>query len=98
MEMFDDEPGSPATEQLPIVGYNHLAGRTAESYFPGLGPDELADLLRYERAHRNRLPIIRSLTARLRRLRHEQDEAAGPAAGGYGPPPGGRPSGGPRLT
>lgn len=79
MEMFEDDAGSPPTEQLPIADYKHLAGRTAESYFPGLGPDELADLLRYEQAHRNRLPIIRSLTARLRRLRHER--GAGPGAG-----------------
>ncbi|SHN12738.1 hypothetical protein [Actinacidiphila paucisporea] len=85
MDMFDDEAGSPPTEQLPIVDYNHLSGRTAESHFPSLGPDELADLLRYERAHRNRLPIIRSLTARLRRLRHEQDEETS-RTGGYGPP------------
>ncbi|WUH89479.1 hypothetical protein OG900_04465 [Streptomyces sp. NBC_00433] len=84
MELFDNETGGPPTEQLPIADYNHLAGRTAESYFPGLGTEELADLLRYERAHRNRLPIIRSLTARLRLLRDR--EAAGPGAGGYGPP------------
>lgn len=70
MEMFEDGTGSPPTGKLPIVDYNHLAGRTAESYFPRLGEDELKDLLRYERAHRNRLPVIRSLTAHLRRLRH----------------------------
>ncbi|MFI0941479.1 hypothetical protein [Streptomyces sp. NPDC021020] len=69
MPEFEDE-SHPSTGQLPIVGYNHLAGRTAESYFPGLGPEELADLLRYERSHRNRLPIIRSLVARLRNFRH----------------------------
>jgi hypothetical protein len=86
MDLFDEETGGPSTEQLPIVDYNHLAGRTAESYFPDLGPGELADLLRYERTHRNRLPIIRSLTARLRRLRHSVD-AGPPPAGGYGPPP-----------
>lgn len=88
MEMFDDEVGSPPTEQLPIVDFKHLSGRTAESHFPGLGPGEVADLLRYERAHRNRLPIIRSLTARLRQLRHPGDEKP-PRAGGYGPPPAG---------
>ncbi|WP_327286832.1 hypothetical protein [Streptomyces sp. NBC_01198] len=92
MEMFEDERGGPSTEQLPIVGYNHLPGRTAESYFPSLGQEELSDLLRYEQTHRNRLPIIRSLTARLRRLR-EQKNARPPVAGGYGPPAA-RPPGG----
>jgi hypothetical protein len=92
MGMFEDETGGPATGQLPIVDYNHLAGRTAESYFPGLGPEALGDLLCYEQAHRNRLPIIRSLTARLRRLRHEQDGRT-LSAGRQGLPPAATPTG-----
>ncbi|MGW5354158.1 hypothetical protein ACWERV_27010 [Streptomyces sp. NPDC004031] len=71
MPKFEDESRDPSTGQLPIVDYNHLAGRTAESFFPGLGPAELTDLLRYEKAHRNRLPVIRQLVARLRNYRHK---------------------------
>lgn len=85
MEMFEDETGGPPTGKLPIVGYNHLAGRTAEAYFPSLSREELVDVLRYEQTHRDRLPIIRSLTAHLRRLRRGKQD--GPPADGHGPLP-----------
>jgi hypothetical protein len=51
-----------------------------------LGADGLGLLLRYEREHEDRTPVVRLLTDHLRRLR---EETHGPAPGesGYGPAP-----------
>ncbi|WP_329138942.1 hypothetical protein OG552_32065 [Streptomyces sp. NBC_01476] len=81
MELFDGELPGPATAEVPIVGYPHLPKIAIESSLRDLGPDEVESVLRYESRHRARTPVIRLLTARLRRFR-DGDGAAAPATEG----------------
>ncbi|WNI18821.1 hypothetical protein [Actinacidiphila sp. ITFR-21] len=69
VELSDGEGPSPATRELPIVDYNHLPKLAIEGFSHDLAKEEVETVLRYERAHRSRTPVIRVLTARLRRLR-----------------------------
>jgi hypothetical protein len=78
----------------PIDDYDHMTVRQVESHADRLGQAELEGLVRYETAHQDRAPVVRILTARLRRLREAAGAGgrtvrgglAGPG-GGYGPAP-----------
>ncbi|WP_405591380.1 hypothetical protein [Streptomyces sp. NBC_01190] len=86
VEFLDGDLPGPETAELPIADYKHLSRLAVESHSRGLDQEQLALLLRYERRHRDRTPVIQFLTARLRQFRRK---AAQPP-GGYGPAPRGR--------
>ncbi|WP_051951848.1 hypothetical protein [Actinacidiphila yeochonensis] len=67
--MFDDVTPGPTTEELPIPDYRHLPAQAIEGRILELDGDEVETVLRYECEHRERTPLIRVLTARLRGLR-----------------------------
>ncbi|MEU6849594.1 hypothetical protein ABZ901_06625 [Actinacidiphila alni] len=72
-------------EDLPLNDYDHLPRVSIEGSIGAMEEDELEQLVRYESVHRQRTPVIRLLTARLRRLRHRSSAPA--PEGGYGPAP-----------
>ncbi|WP_433887804.1 hypothetical protein [Streptomyces sp. CA-111067] len=82
--MFDDEIPDPVTRELPIPDYKHLPRLDVETRAEGLKAEDLQIVLRYERGHRDRTPVIRLLTARLRRLR-DQTRDTGSGREGSGP-------------
>ena len=61
-------PG-PKTQELPIADYRHLPVHTIAGRIPELDRKGVETVLRYECDHRERTPLIRLLTARLRGLR-----------------------------
>lgn len=84
MDFLESELPYPSTQDLPIPGYDHLPKLGLEGRTKGLGREQLELLLRYERDHRGRTPVIRLLTARLRGLRERHRR--GRPGGGYGRP------------
>ncbi|WP_329171683.1 hypothetical protein [Streptomyces sp. NBC_01477] len=84
MEFFEGELPDPSTQELPIAGYNHLPRLGLEGRTSELGREQLEVLLRYERGHRDRTPVVRLITARLRGLRERHRR--GHPEGGYGRP------------
>ncbi|MYS19341.1 MULTISPECIES: hypothetical protein [unclassified Streptomyces] len=82
---FDDSAPGPATGELPIAEYNHLPRREVEGRLPDLDREQVELVLRYERRHRARTPVLRLLTTRLREFRDRRD--CEQPAGGYGPAP-----------
>lgn len=74
--MFDEGMPTPATRELPIVGYRHLPKQAIEALASDLDHEQADLVLRYECAHRGRTPVIRLLTARLRGLRENRAAAA----------------------
>jgi hypothetical protein len=93
VDLFDDETPAPATQELPIADYKHLPRIAVEASVGKLDRDDVELVLRYEREHRGRTPVIRLLTAQLRRLRDVRDggrgggRGSGRSDGGYGPVP-----------
>lgn len=88
MIRFEDDMPGPVTQELPIVDYPHLPRIEVERRAQDLASDGLELVLRYEREHGDRTPVVRLLTARLRQLRERGRDSRPPAAGGYGPAPG----------
>lgn len=86
MELFDDAIPGPTTRELPIVDYNHLPRLTVESRAKDLNREQLELVLRYEREHSDRTPVIQLLNGRLRQLRLLRRGAVLPP-GGPGPAP-----------
>jgi hypothetical protein len=84
VEEFPGEIGLPAKGELPIPDYEHLPQYSIESRVASLARDDVEILLRYESEHRNRTPVLRLLTERVRELR-ARDRLV-PPQGGYGPP------------
>ncbi|MFC4030030.1 hypothetical protein ACFO3J_00935 [Streptomyces polygonati] len=72
VELFDSEGPGPATGELPIMDYKHLPKLAIEGFSQSLAKEETELVLRYEREHRDRTPVVRVLTARLRQLRHSR--------------------------
>ena len=58
----------PSHDELPLPEYDHLPAGTLPSRISGLNETELEQVLAYERAHANRLPIIQILEHRLTAL------------------------------
>lgn len=84
VDLFDNEIPGPETSELPIADYPHLPRLQIESRASELDREQVERVLRYEREHRGRTPVIRLLTARLHELRpHHRDT---PPAHGYGSP------------
>ncbi|MFG1808061.1 hypothetical protein [Streptomyces sp. NPDC049040] len=84
MEFPEGKLPDPSTQELPIPGYKHLPKLGIEGRTEGLGAEQLDLLLRYEREHRDRTPVIRLFTARLRGLREDRRDPH--PDGGYGTP------------
>lgn|GEM_PF-6896467 len=80
--MFDDEMPGPTTQELPIPDYRHLPAQTIEGRARELDRAAVEAVLRYECEHRARTPLIRALTARLRRLRERGPRSASRPAHG----------------
>lgn len=71
--------------ELPIPDFDHLSGPTLAHRIRSLDADALERLLRYERAHANRLPVVTLLQQRAEALR------SGEASPSGGDPRGARP-------
>ena len=68
----------PQHDELPLPDYDHLPTGTLPTRISGLNEAGLAQLLAYERAHGNRLPVIQVLENRLTALQNGA-EPSGPA-------------------
>jgi hypothetical protein len=85
MDLPENELGVPTANELPIADYDHLPKVAVERRVPALGREDLETILRYERTHRDRTPLVRLLMARLRQMRYRMSRDT--AVGGYGPAP-----------
>lgn len=68
---------SPRHEDLPLPDYDHLPLGTLPTRINGLDESGVAQLLEYERAHGDRLPVVQVLENRLDALRNGA-EPSGP--------------------
>jgi hypothetical protein len=55
-------------DELPLADYDHLTLGSLRARLPKLDAVELTQLLDYERAHANRLPVVVMMENRLRKL------------------------------
>ncbi|MDX3074187.1 hypothetical protein ACIP98_34630 [Streptomyces sp. NPDC088354] len=69
MDLPDDMAPATVTQDLPIADYKHLPRISVEDRVGELDRDGAEKVLRYEREHRDRTPVIQLLIARLRQLR-----------------------------
>jgi hypothetical protein len=60
----------PQHDELPLPDYDHLPTGTLPSRISGLNEADLTQVLAYERAHANRLPVIQILEHRLTALQN----------------------------
>ncbi|GAA3506170.1 hypothetical protein GCM10019016_132850 [Streptomyces prasinosporus] len=67
----------PARNTLPLPDYDHLPIGGLESRIRSLTAGEVEELLSYERAHADRLPVTELLTARLEQLRAGAEPTSG---------------------
>lgn len=72
-------PEVPLHKDLPLPDYDHLPAGTLPSRISGLDEAGLAQLISYEKAHGNRLPVMQILDKRLQDLR-EGATPSGPQA------------------
>lgn len=72
--------GTPSHDELPIADYDHVTSGALEHRIRSLSSDQLATLLRYERSHAVRIPVIEVLSARLDQLRKGSRPSEGGAA------------------
>lgn len=61
---------APLHKDLPLPDYDHLPVGTLPTRITGLGEAEVAQLVAYEKAHGNRLPILQVLEQRLHQLQN----------------------------
>ena len=84
---------APHHDQLPLPDYDHLTVGSLQSRIRSLELADVEQVLAYEKAHGDRLPIVQVLESRLERLRNggtpsggdplaDTPEAADQAAGG----------------
>ena len=59
----------PEHAELPLADYDHIPSGTLPSRISGLDEAGVGQLLAYERAHGNRLPVIQILESRLNALK-----------------------------
>jgi hypothetical protein len=59
----------PAHDELPLADYDHIPSGTLASRLSGLDEGGVGQLLEYERAHGNRLPVVQILEHRLGQLK-----------------------------
>ena len=60
---------SPAHENLPLPEYDHIPLGTLPSRIASLNESQVSELLAFEQAHGNRLPVIQVLEHRVEALR-----------------------------
>jgi hypothetical protein len=58
----------PQHSELPLPDYDHLPTGTLPSRISGLEEADMAQLITYEKAHGNRLPVLQILEKRLQDL------------------------------
>lgn len=68
---------APLHKDLPLPDYDHLPVGTLPSRISGLAEADVAQLVAYEKAHGNRLPILQVLERRLQDLQ-SGTEPSGP--------------------
>ncbi|MFE9676816.1 hypothetical protein ACFYO5_22145 [Streptomyces sp. NPDC006259] len=95
---MSDNTGSRATPDhadLPLPDYDHLPLGSLQHRVRTLAQADLAQLLSYEEAHGQRLPVIEMMRARLRELENGAEPSGGsplaPAPEHAPPPTGGSP-------
>ena len=69
----------PQHDELPLPDYDHLPAGTLPTRITGLNEAQLSQVLAYERAHGNRLPVVQILENRLTALQNGA-EPSGPTA------------------
>jgi hypothetical protein len=69
----------PQHDELPLPDYDHLPIGTLPTRINGLDEGQLGQVLAYERAHGNRLPVVQILENRLTALQNGA-EPSGPTA------------------
>ncbi|MCU1512055.1 MAG: hypothetical protein JWO34_1895 [Arthrobacter sp.] len=69
----------PQHDELPLPDYDHLPTGTLPTRITGLDEAQLSQVLAYERAHGNRLPVVQILENRLAALQNGA-EPSGPTA------------------
>jgi len=69
----------PEHDELPLADYDHIPSGTLPSRISGLDEAGVGQLLSYERAHGNRLPVLQILEVRLAALKGGA-EPTGPSA------------------
>jgi len=60
---------TPQHDDLPLPDYDHLPTGVLATHVRGLDEAGVDQVLRYERAHGNRLPVVQLLERRLEELR-----------------------------
>ncbi|EMY34271.1 hypothetical protein D477_010526 [Arthrobacter crystallopoietes BAB-32] len=61
---------SKAHNELPLPDYDHIPQGTLPTRITGLSEQQVAELLDYEKAHGNRLPVVQVLQQRIEALRN----------------------------
>lgn len=69
----------PEHKDLPLPDYDHLPVGTLSTRITGLAEADVAQLVNYEKAHGNRLPVLQILEKRLQDLQGGA-EPSGPQA------------------
>ena len=68
---------SPAHENLPLPGYDHIPLGTLPSRIASLDESAVSELLAFEQAHGKRLPVVQVLEHRLEALRNGAEPSEG---------------------
>jgi len=61
---------APLHKDLPLPDYDHLPVGTLPTRITGLSEADVSQLVTYEKAHGNRLPVLQVLEQRLQALRN----------------------------
>lgn len=61
---------APDRDELPLPDYDHIPNGTLPTRITGLDESQVEQLLTYERAHGDRLPVVQVLERRLEALRN----------------------------
>jgi hypothetical protein len=73
----DDVNHTPHRDELPLPDYDHLAIGDLQGRIRSLDTAGIEQLLAYERAHGDRLPVVNVLAQRLRGLRDGAESSGG---------------------
>ncbi|NWF29108.1 hypothetical protein HW130_23100 [Streptomyces sp. PKU-EA00015] len=80
--MADDRTsGAPKHGALPLPDYDHLGLEAVKQRVRTLSQDGVRQLLAYEEAHANRLPVVQALQVRLEELESGAAPSGGSPAG-----------------
>lgn len=60
---------APNRDEFPLPDYDHIPNGTLPTRITGLDESQVEQLLAYERAHGDRLPVVQVLETRLEALR-----------------------------